>query len=313
MTSVFAAYLNVKPSLVNKWERGEKRPQAASLKLLSLVARKGLVVVAWFKALASRTAFRADHGNGSTRASPRARRLLLSRLRSLRPQHALHSGPSSCSGQIAPSDDDLAIPRLPRAAVLEILANVAFHRAETFGCARSKLIQASDPQHCLCKHVFFGLQPRALQSCRQGAYWSRAAPVLSPITASTHSRDTSSPSRALPTVQPVGRLLEANTDLLLKSVIREELAADEARLGHALVFYRARGRREKGSHLRWCSVLWILRANWSESGCLSETAAFFSGRSLELGSRPLKSDGPHAETRREEESHNRVYLRLWAS
>jgi len=44
--AVFAAYLNVTPSLVSKWERGEKRPQGASLKLLSLVAKKGLEVVA---------------------------------------------------------------------------------------------------------------------------------------------------------------------------------------------------------------------------------------------------------------------------
>jgi putative transcriptional regulator len=44
--TVFAAYLNVTPSLVSKWERGEKRPQGASLKLLSLVEKKGLEVVA---------------------------------------------------------------------------------------------------------------------------------------------------------------------------------------------------------------------------------------------------------------------------
>lgn len=44
--TVFAAYLNVTPSLVSKWERGEKRPQGASLKLLSLVDKKGLAVVA---------------------------------------------------------------------------------------------------------------------------------------------------------------------------------------------------------------------------------------------------------------------------
>lgn len=44
--TVFAAYLNVTPGLVSKWERGEKRPQGASLKLLSLVAKKGLEVVA---------------------------------------------------------------------------------------------------------------------------------------------------------------------------------------------------------------------------------------------------------------------------
>jgi putative transcriptional regulator len=36
----------VTPSLVSKWERGEKRPQGASLKLLSLVETKGLDAVA---------------------------------------------------------------------------------------------------------------------------------------------------------------------------------------------------------------------------------------------------------------------------
>ena len=44
--AVFAAYLNVTPSLVSKWERGEKKPQGPSLKLLSLVAKKGLDAVA---------------------------------------------------------------------------------------------------------------------------------------------------------------------------------------------------------------------------------------------------------------------------
>ncbi|MGA3371409.1 MAG: DNA-binding transcriptional regulator [Terracidiphilus sp.] len=44
--TVFAAYLNVTPSLVSKWERGEKHPRGASLKLLSLVEKKGLEVVA---------------------------------------------------------------------------------------------------------------------------------------------------------------------------------------------------------------------------------------------------------------------------
>src|ERR1017187_1830335 len=44
--AVFAAYLNVTPSLVSKWERGEKHPQGTSLKLLSLVEKKGLEVVA---------------------------------------------------------------------------------------------------------------------------------------------------------------------------------------------------------------------------------------------------------------------------
>jgi len=43
---VFASYLNVRRDAVSKWERGEKRPQGASLKLLSLVARSGLTTVA---------------------------------------------------------------------------------------------------------------------------------------------------------------------------------------------------------------------------------------------------------------------------
>ena len=43
---VFAFYLNVTPSLVSKWERGEKKPQGASLKLLNLVDKKGLDLVA---------------------------------------------------------------------------------------------------------------------------------------------------------------------------------------------------------------------------------------------------------------------------
>jgi putative transcriptional regulator len=44
--TVFAAYLNVTASLVSKWERGEKNPQGASLKLLSLVEKKGLETIA---------------------------------------------------------------------------------------------------------------------------------------------------------------------------------------------------------------------------------------------------------------------------
>jgi putative transcriptional regulator len=44
--TVFATYLNVTSSLVSKWERGEKRPSRASLKLLSLVEKKGLATVA---------------------------------------------------------------------------------------------------------------------------------------------------------------------------------------------------------------------------------------------------------------------------
>jgi len=44
--SVVANYLNVTASLVSKWERGEKRPAGASLKLLSLVEKRGLATVA---------------------------------------------------------------------------------------------------------------------------------------------------------------------------------------------------------------------------------------------------------------------------
>jgi putative transcriptional regulator len=44
--AVFARYLNVTTGLVSQWERGEKRPRGASLKLLTLVAKKGLQVVA---------------------------------------------------------------------------------------------------------------------------------------------------------------------------------------------------------------------------------------------------------------------------
>jgi putative transcriptional regulator len=44
--TVFANYLNVTTSLISKWERGEKKPSGASLKLLSLVKHKGLDAVA---------------------------------------------------------------------------------------------------------------------------------------------------------------------------------------------------------------------------------------------------------------------------
>ncbi len=44
--TVFATYLNVTTSLVSKWERGEKKPSGASLKLLSLVAKNGLAALA---------------------------------------------------------------------------------------------------------------------------------------------------------------------------------------------------------------------------------------------------------------------------
>tara|TARA_B100000745_G_scaffold273603_1_gene202082 strand:+ start:752 stop:1057 length:306 start_codon:yes stop_codon:yes gene_type:complete len=43
---VFAAYLNTSVSTVQKWEQGQKRPNGPSLKLLNLVAEKGLEVLA---------------------------------------------------------------------------------------------------------------------------------------------------------------------------------------------------------------------------------------------------------------------------
>ena len=44
--AVFARHLNVTTGLVSQWERGEKRPRGASLKLLTLVAKNGLGAVA---------------------------------------------------------------------------------------------------------------------------------------------------------------------------------------------------------------------------------------------------------------------------
>ena len=44
--TVFAHYLNVSKDSVSQWERGNKRPAGPSLKLLSLVERKGLEVLA---------------------------------------------------------------------------------------------------------------------------------------------------------------------------------------------------------------------------------------------------------------------------
>lgn|SRR6266702_5179954 len=43
---VFAHYLNVRKDAVSKWERGEKRPDGPSLKLLNLVRAKGLKAIA---------------------------------------------------------------------------------------------------------------------------------------------------------------------------------------------------------------------------------------------------------------------------
>ena len=39
---VFAEYLNASPSTVKKWETGEKHPTGPALKLLNIVAEKGL-------------------------------------------------------------------------------------------------------------------------------------------------------------------------------------------------------------------------------------------------------------------------------
>lgn len=44
--SVFARYLGLSITTISQWERGEKKPQGASLKLLTLVAKNGLDFVA---------------------------------------------------------------------------------------------------------------------------------------------------------------------------------------------------------------------------------------------------------------------------
>ncbi|MDL2354726.1 MAG: DNA-binding transcriptional regulator [Pseudomonadota bacterium] len=44
--AVFAAYLNISTSTVQKWEQGQKHPNGPSLKLLNLADRKGLDVLA---------------------------------------------------------------------------------------------------------------------------------------------------------------------------------------------------------------------------------------------------------------------------
>lgn len=44
--AVFSLYLNVRKDAVSKWERGEKRPDGPSLKLLNLVRTKGLQSIA---------------------------------------------------------------------------------------------------------------------------------------------------------------------------------------------------------------------------------------------------------------------------
>jgi putative transcriptional regulator len=42
--AVFAAVLNTSVSTVQKWEIGDKKPSGTSLKLLSLIQRKGIDV-----------------------------------------------------------------------------------------------------------------------------------------------------------------------------------------------------------------------------------------------------------------------------
>lgn len=44
--NVFALYLNTSVSTVRQWERGVKRPRGIALKMLNLVARKGVEVIA---------------------------------------------------------------------------------------------------------------------------------------------------------------------------------------------------------------------------------------------------------------------------
>ncbi len=44
--AVFARYLNVSTGLISQWERGEKHPAGASLKLLTLIQKKGLEAIA---------------------------------------------------------------------------------------------------------------------------------------------------------------------------------------------------------------------------------------------------------------------------
>lgn len=43
---VFALYLNTSISTVQQWERGEKHPRGIALKMLNLIAKKGIQAVA---------------------------------------------------------------------------------------------------------------------------------------------------------------------------------------------------------------------------------------------------------------------------
>jgi putative transcriptional regulator len=42
---VFAKYLNASPATIKKWEQGEKHPTGPALKLLNLIAEKGLAAL----------------------------------------------------------------------------------------------------------------------------------------------------------------------------------------------------------------------------------------------------------------------------
>ena len=44
---ILAKFLNVSPSSVKHWETGEKHPSGAALKLLNIVAEKGLRAIAF--------------------------------------------------------------------------------------------------------------------------------------------------------------------------------------------------------------------------------------------------------------------------
>lgn len=44
--AVLALYLNVSTGLISQWERGEKHPAGASLKLLTLIRKNGLDAIA---------------------------------------------------------------------------------------------------------------------------------------------------------------------------------------------------------------------------------------------------------------------------
>mgnify|MGYP001573977637 CR=1 FL=1 len=43
--SIFAHYLNISSSTVQKWERGQKKPSGSALKLLNIIDKKGLEIL----------------------------------------------------------------------------------------------------------------------------------------------------------------------------------------------------------------------------------------------------------------------------